>query len=87
MEILARMQRSIHTKNFTALLTSRAKNEKKKNQISIVRVQLWYTHILKYNAAIKSRELAGTIQRGLAWPLYKNDMQICEVFHKKKECD
>lgn len=57
---------------------------RKKNQISIVRVQLWYTHILKYNAAIKSRELAGTIQRGLAWPLYKNDMQIYEVFHKKK---
>ena len=31
----------------------------------------------------------GTIQRRLAWPLHKDDMQICEVFHikkKKKSC-
>ena len=27
----------------------------------------------------------GTIQRRLAWPLHKDDMQICEVFHIKKK--
>ena len=26
-----------------------------------------------------------TIQRRLAWPLHKDDMQICEVFHIKKK--
>lgn len=41
-----------------------------------------------YHACFSSTyNKTGTIQKRLAWPLHKDDMQICEAFHilKKKE--